>query len=627
VIRIVRSVARLHPAWIALAIGLGALVFRIWVMVRYHDDTIGHLVKGVPVYDGAYWDLMSADFAAGAPFSGLGQTGFDSLRPFRWIFMGAIYAYTGPSVAVTQGVNAILGALSALLVFEILRRLTTVPVALLGAGYRAFSLTDARYGLTTSTEPLGGFLSTLFLFLFVVAAQRWDQRRNRLYWLGTGVVFGLANLTRPEVLPMLFSLPVALALVLSRRDRPRPTRRQVVVATLAMCGGFAVATGPWLLRQHFKYGIWQISSNTPEVLYAASSPRYRSWQPALRDILRDGPIHDRVAYFGEGFRKNLHDHLGFYLTNAGGHMKRITERLLSRTPLLVALLLLVPSALASNRALRVLVPAVGLAVALWLIPPPMLCWIWLLAAVVAAVKRSPIVLLAAFAISPIVSLGLTALSGDERLVYSLEWPAFTLAVWLFSVVLGHEPANASEAPDWGRAGLFVRRIAAAAILLMVLGLGKAALGRFGKHEPHEPTLVKGPEAEKWIARALETPAAAPYAALRDRLQVWEATVRPDYVMHFGAGEQLVYWNQLFNRPRRYAFSVLEPVPETYYVLPNGLVPPAGKKLVLIGVPVTRPLYASSFEVVALSTADAGPSESMRYPNESVARMHAWELPR
>src|SRR5262249_1190362 len=150
------------------------------------------LVKGVPVSDGAWWDAKAAAFASGD--SGAHLIPFVALRPFRWMFMGAVYALTGPSVTVTQIVQLFLGALSALMVFETLRRLGPMSVAIAGAAFLAFSLVDARYALTTASEPLGEFLAISFLLLFVLATQGW----HRWLWLASGVAFGLTNLTRPE---------------------------------------------------------------------------------------------------------------------------------------------------------------------------------------------------------------------------------------------------------------------------------------------------------------------------------------------------------------------------------------------------------------------------------------------
>ena len=612
--RLAAKVERLHPAWLASAIGLCALGFRIWVTLAYRADTIGHLVKGVPVYDGAHWDAMSADFAAGAPFSGLGPTAFDALRPFRWIFMGAIYALTGPSVTVTQVVFTLLGVLSVAMTFELLRRLTVLPVALAGAAYRAFSLTDARYGLTTASEPLGNFLSTLFLLLFVVAAQTWDRRRNGFYWAGAGIALGLTMLTRPEVLPILITLPIALAIVRG----PRPSRRTLAIAALALCGGVLVVTGPWLIRQRVKYDIWQISANTPEVLYAATSPRYRVWQPAVKALTIDRNVHDRVVFYSAGVRQNLHDHLGFYVGNVWAHTTRIAQQLLGRTPLLIALALLTAIALLSRPPLRVLLPAGVLAILVWLLPPSLLCVVWLAALGWALIRRAPMLLIGAFAGTPIIALGMTAMSGDGRLSYGLEWPAFTLAVWLIGIVVGLP--SAAEIPDWGRAGRIVLRVAAACMLLLAVGWTKALLSRFGNHPSHEPTVVTGPESATWIARALDTPAGAAYAPLRDRLEVRQATVRPDYIMRYRAGERLAYWNPLFSQPRRYPYSILQPIQETYYVLPGGLAATPGRKQVFVGVAVTRPAFASSFEVIAV-----GDDATALHPDEATAHVHASEL--
>src|SRR5262249_6969087 len=151
-----------------------------------------------------------------------------------------------------------------------------------------------RYALTPASEPLGAFLATLFLFLFVLAAQTW---RGRL-WLLAGLVLGLAVLTRPEVMPAIIALPAALALVLTRRDASRPGRRRFATTMFLLLAGFAVTLGPWLLRQRVKFGTWQISGNSAEVLFAASSPQYRTWGGPVDALARGMTLRQRIAYFG-----------------------------------------------------------------------------------------------------------------------------------------------------------------------------------------------------------------------------------------------------------------------------------------------------------------------------------------
>jgi hypothetical protein len=59
------------------------------------------------------------------------------------------------------------------------------------------------------------------------------------------------------------------------------------------------------------------------------------------------------------------------------------------------------------------------------------------------------------------------------------------------------------------------------------------------------------------------------------------------------------------------------------VLPNGLAPPPARRLVFVGLPVERPQFASSFEVVAMGTADG----SIQLPDEATSRLQASELAR
>jgi hypothetical protein len=609
------ALERVNPAWPALAIGLCALGFRIWVYAHYHEQTLGHLVKGVPVSDGAWWDAKAAAFASGD--SGAHLVPFVGLRPFRWMFMGAIYALTGPSVTVTQIVQLFLGALSALLVFETLRRLAPMSVAIAGAAFLAFSLVDARYALTTASEPLGEFLAIAFLLLFVLAAQGWQ----RWLWLAAGVAFGLTNLTRPEFMPAIAGLPVALAIVLSRRGAQRPAWRTAGIAAVLFGAGIIATMGPWMLRQRIRFGTWQISVNGAEVMFAASSPIYRSWSPEVSALAAGLDTRQRAAFYNARLSENLHHHLGFYIKNASQHAWAVAKRLSTRPPLVLALLFLIPGALGANpdrrRLIRVLLPAAGLAVLLWLLPDAQLHWIWLSGLVAALVLRAPMLFIAAFVAAPIIALGMTAMT-DERLLYSLEWPAFALAAWSFSVVLGGVRTESVERTRWARAGVIARRLAVAGVVLLGIGATKAIASH---RELPQPIVVGGADASQWIDRALADPAAAAYAPFRDRLEVRVIGMRPDYVMHFSTGESVAHWNPLFSQPRPYGFDVAQPVQESYYVFPAGLRLPRSGDVTVIGFDIQRPMTGSSFEVIAF----AGHDGAIHHPDAAVARLHASAL--
>ena len=620
VARALAAVERLHPAWPALAIGLCALAFRIWVFAEHRADTLSLMVKGVPVSDGVWWDTMASAFASGDRTLGMWDSGFGSLRPFSWIFGGAIYALTGPSLVVTKLAHVVLGAIAVVLAFETLRRIAPFAVALIGAAGLAFSVLDARYALSPATEPLGAFLTALLLFLFVLAAQRW----KRSLWLAAGLVLGFAILTRPEIIPAVLALPAALAIVLTRRSVPRPGRRQLAMAALLFVAGIAVTVGPWIIRQHIKFGTWQVSGNGPEVLYMASTPEYGTWSPAAYAQVAGMSARQRIEYFTAKEHESMRKHWRFYIRNAARHAMATASHVLPNLPLMLALVLLIPGALGAapnwRRALRVLAPAAVIGVLLWLLPPNQQYWIWIAALGVAVVLRAPMLILGAAVAAPIVALGMTAMS-DERMTYSLEWSATSLAIWLLAVVMGYPSGRLDTPPAWGRAALFVRRAATVAILILVMGLGKAAISFARTQEPHLPVTMTGPEASQSIARALEAPEGTAYIPLRDRLEVRTIWPRADYVMHFLAGESVTHWSPLFNQKRTYAFDIIQPLQERYYVMPQGIHPKLGERLVVVGMMVEREKLANSFEIIAAIDG----SGRVWHPDLAVAAQHARDL--
>ncbi len=68
-----------------------------------------------------------------------------------------------------------------------------------------------------------------------------------------------------------------------------------------MLFGFFCVMLPWLIRQERVYGIASLSDNIGEAIYAATSPIYKQWTPAVRkDADAAGipnTVGDRYRYF------------------------------------------------------------------------------------------------------------------------------------------------------------------------------------------------------------------------------------------------------------------------------------------------------------------------------------------
>src|SRR5438477_645017 len=102
--------------------------------------------------------------------------------------------------------------------------------------------------------------------------------------------------------------------------RKRTPKAAGIHAFLLLFGFFSVML-PWLIRQERLYGIVSLSDNIGEAIYAATSPLYKRWTPAVRkDADAAGipnTIRDRYRYFIDRSVENVKTNPRFYLRNVG----------------------------------------------------------------------------------------------------------------------------------------------------------------------------------------------------------------------------------------------------------------------------------------------------------------------
>jgi 4-amino-4-deoxy-L-arabinose transferase-like glycosyltransferase len=229
--------------------------------------------------------------------------------------MGAWLALGGPSVAITRIVHIGLGTLAAGFVFDLVRRLAPVPVALAAALVQALLLPDALAALTTMSEPLATFLAIVALWCTAVGAERsltgglaGNAKDGRMAFLGAGGLLALANLTRPLTLGAAFGLPLTLLIVVYRGAvRPRLWQK-ALLATFILWAGLAATVAPWLVRQWWVHGVLTLAPESAKVLYAATSPRYGTWSLEVTPLPGAASVRQRYDFYMAGVREHLRDH-------------------------------------------------------------------------------------------------------------------------------------------------------------------------------------------------------------------------------------------------------------------------------------------------------------------------------
>jgi len=281
-----------------------------WEFHLWHPHPTGFFIyHGSPISDGSSYTFKAINIAKGYGI----PTQQPAVRPFYSIVLACVYTWTGFSLGAISALNIVIGGATAALIYLcgalVFNRLCAFGAAL----FFAIDPTQLVQTPQAATEPLG----LLFFVGSVYAALlAFKDRRAAMFFL-SGLLIGLSNLTRTLTV---FTLPFYLALILLVGWRERTPKAAGIRAFLLLFGFFSVML-PWLIRQERLYGIASLSDNIGEAIYAATSPVYKRWTPAVRkDADAAGipnTIGDRYRYFTDRAVENVKTNPRFYLRNVG----------------------------------------------------------------------------------------------------------------------------------------------------------------------------------------------------------------------------------------------------------------------------------------------------------------------
>ena len=301
----------LRNQWfVTLAILVTAMAIR-WEFHLWNPHPTGFFIyHGSPISDGSTYTFKAINIAKGYGIPPVQQP---AIRPFYSIVLACLYTWTGFSLAAVSALNIVIAGVTAALIYLcgalVFNRLCALGAAL----FFAIDPTQLIQTPQAGTEPLG----LLFFVGSVYAALLAFKNRQAAMFFVSGLLIGLSNLTRTLTV---FTLPfyIALILVVGWRER---TPKAACLRALLMLFGFSCVMLPWLIRQERVYGIASLSDNIGEAIYAATSPIYKQWTPAVRkDADAAGipnTVGDRYRYFIDRAVQNVKTNPGFYLRNVG----------------------------------------------------------------------------------------------------------------------------------------------------------------------------------------------------------------------------------------------------------------------------------------------------------------------
>ncbi|MBO0699448.1 MAG: glycosyltransferase family 39 protein [Zavarzinella sp.] len=195
-------------------------------------------------YDAYAWNLAQGNGYRGPSPDVADPNHLTAYRPpLPSVLMAAIYAVAGHRYDAVRLVHCLLGAASVWLTYRIGRRAYGEAVGLLAAaGYAVYPVAVLQSGDILS-EPLGVFLFLLFLDVCLAFGREGTWATA----IGSGVVFGLALLTRANYVVM---IPLfAVWAVVQFRGRPRMLLR---AAAMLLIAGLVMT--PWVVRNYRVFG-------------------------------------------------------------------------------------------------------------------------------------------------------------------------------------------------------------------------------------------------------------------------------------------------------------------------------------------------------------------------------------
>ena len=294
-------------ALVLFAFALAVRVGFLWLNPVYTDEKMS--IRGAPFSDARDWHWMARSAATG---HGVDST-YPGMRAFYPMFLANFYTWFGPSVPLAKGLQALIGAASASLLFLILRRATPLWPALAVALFFAVDPRQITQSGTLMTEPFGLLLIMLSAWCMIGGG----ERRRPALLVAAGAFFACSNLARPLTL---FAFPLYVALIAANawvRDSRRG--RAALLHSGAFALGTAICLAPWVIRERVVHGIWSISCNSSTALFAASTPEFGVWGDGVEILSRKAGIPRNVKarydFYQARFVENLKKYPGFYVSN------------------------------------------------------------------------------------------------------------------------------------------------------------------------------------------------------------------------------------------------------------------------------------------------------------------------
>jgi len=182
---------------------------------------------------------------------------------YAW-FLAALYWPLDRTWLVVGGAQILVAAGTAMLVFEIGRRIGSVTIGLIAALISTFHPYLVWHDVHVNREILDGFLLALIVLLALIAR----ERRSAWWCAALGAAAGVAILGNSR----LILLPVLLAVYTAW---PLHADRRTIAALLAVLVAAGLAIAPWAVRNRVQVGCFAITTDARALWKAINENTYR----------------------------------------------------------------------------------------------------------------------------------------------------------------------------------------------------------------------------------------------------------------------------------------------------------------------------------------------------------------
>ena len=231
-------------------------------------------VQGDPFYTVLTFDSKDYDRQAHELLqNGLRHGGVYLLGPLYVFFLAAAHLIAGHNLLFVMAVQAVLGAMTCVLVYKIgelaFDQATGATAAAIAAVYGPLVF----YTAIVLTEPVLVFVNTALVYALTKAYLGGGERN----WLFAGAILGVSSLGKPNILVL---APAVIAL-----NWLAPGRKCKRTDALWLLAGAAAIVAPVMLRNTLAGGVAPVTGNFGVNLYIGNHPNATGTYTPLNDLL------------------------------------------------------------------------------------------------------------------------------------------------------------------------------------------------------------------------------------------------------------------------------------------------------------------------------------------------------